>query len=144
MSEKASKPRGSVGLIHLPVITDPRGDLTFIEGGRHVPFEIRRVYYLYNVPVDSERGGHAHRELEQVVFALSGSFRMKIDDGFEKTEYWLRSPRKGLYINRMIWREMDSFSQGAVCMVLASQSYDEADYFRNYDDFLAATQNDTP
>jgi len=131
---------GHVRLIDLPVISDPRGDLTFVEGERHVPFPIRRVYYLYNVPVDAERGGHAHKELEQVVFALSGSFRMKIDDGASKSEYWLRDPRKGLYINRLIWREMDSFSQGAVCMVLASRQYEEADYFRDYAAFLAEAQ----
>lgn len=130
--------QASVRLIDLPVISDPRGDLTFVEGMRHVPFDIRRVYFLYNVPVDSERGGHAHRELEQVVFALSGSFRLKIDDGHEKSEYWLRDPRKGLDINRLIWRGMDSFSQGAVCMVLASQPSDAADYYRDYDKFLRA------
>jgi WxcM-like, C-terminal len=124
-----------VKLIDLPVISDPRGDLTFVEGMRHIPFDIKRVYYLYNVPVDSERGGHAHRDLQQVVFALSGSFRMKIDDGENKQEYWLSNPRKGLYLNRLIWREMDCFSQGAVCMVLASLPYDEADYFRNYEEF---------
>lgn len=129
---------GSVKLIELPVITDPRGDLTFVEGNRHLPFTIRRVYYLYNVPVDAVRGGHAHRDLEQVIFALSGSFRMKVDDGKNKAEFTLRDPRKGLYINRLIWREMDSFSQGAVCMVLASLPYDEADYFRDYDDFINA------
>ena len=129
---------GSVHLIDLPVVSDPRGDLTFIEGERHVPFVIRRVYYLYNVPVDAERGGHAHCDLEQVVFALSGSFRMKIDDGKNKSEYGLRDPRKGLYDNRPIWREMDSFSQGAVCMVLASHPYDEADYFRDYGEFMQA------
>ena len=82
-------------MIDLPQIQDPRGDLTFVEGGNHIPFDIARVYYLYNVPVDAERGGHAHRELEQVVFALSGSFRMKIDDGKTKSEYWLRDPRQG-------------------------------------------------
>lgn len=131
---------GHVRLIDLPVVSDPRGDLTFVEGENHVPFAIRRVYYLYNVPVDAERGGHAHKELEQVVFALSGSFRIKIDDGIRKSEYWLRDPRKGLYINRLIWREMDSFSQGAVCMVLASRPYEEADYFRDHDDFLAEVQ----
>ena len=129
---------GAVRLVQLPQIHDPRGDLTFVEGGSHIPFDIRRVYYLYNVPVDAERGGHAHRELEQVVFALSGSFRMKIDDGTSKSEYWLRDPRQGLYISNMIWREMDAFSQGAVCMVLASQRYDELDYFRDYSDFLEA------
>jgi len=140
MSENSKSPKGHVHLIDLPVISDPRGDLTFMEGQNHIPFDIRRVYYLYNVPVDSERGGHAHRELEQVVFALSGSFRMKIDDGTSKSEYWLRNPRKGLYINKLIWREMDSFSQGAVCMVLASHPYDEADYYRDYDKFLGASR----
>ncbi len=126
--------------ILLPVVTDPRGDLTFVEGGKHVPFDIQRVYYIYNVPVNSVRGGHAHRDLEQVVFALSGSFRMKVDDGTTRTEYHLRDPRKGIYINSLIWREMDLFSQGAVCMVLTSRPYDEADYFRNYDEFLAAVR----
>jgi dTDP-4-dehydrorhamnose 3,5-epimerase-like enzyme len=127
---------GKVSVVDLPLVHDPRGDLTFVEGGVHLPFDIARVYYLYNVPVDAERGGHAHRELQQVVFALSGSFRMKIDDGKTKSEFWLRDPRKGLYISRMIWREMDSFSQGAVCMVLASHRYNESDYLRDYDDFL--------
>lgn len=132
--------RGTVSKVSLPQIHDPRGDLTFVEGGTHIPFDIERVYYLYNVPVDAERGGHAHTELQQVVFALSGSFRMKIDDGYEKSEYWLSNPREGLHINKLIWREMDSFSQGAVCMVLASHPYDEADYFRNYDDFIKAVK----
>lgn len=131
-------PRGSVREIELPQIHDPRGDLTFVEGGNHIPFPIARVYYLYNVPVDAERGGHAHKDLEQIVFALSGSFRMTVDDGEARTEHWLRDPRRGLHISRMIWREMDAFSQGAVCMVLASQPYDETDYFRDYDKFLAA------
>lgn len=139
-ADSLSSPMGSVRLIDLPVVSDPRGDLTFVEGGNHVPFQIRRVYYLYNVPVDSERGGHAHRELEQVVFALSGSFRITVDDGRERREFWLRDPRTGLYINRMIWREMDAFSQGAVCMVLASQPYDEADYIRDYASFAEQTK----
>ena len=108
----------STRVLSLPQIHDTRGDLTFIEGRVHVPFDIARVYYLYNVPVDAERGGHAHKELQQVLFALSGSFRVTVDDGKTKAEYWLRDPRKGLYISRMVWREMDSFSQGAVCMVL--------------------------
>lgn len=129
---------GFVREIQLPQIHDLRGDLTFVEGGNHISFQIARVYYLYNVPVDSERGGHAHRDLEQIVFALSGSFRMKVDDGVTRSEYWLRDPRKGLYISRMIWREMDCFSQGAVCMVLASHRYDEADYYRDYNEFKAA------
>lgn len=140
MSLKETGSAGSAELIRLPVITDPRGDLTFVEGSNHLPFDIRRVYYLYNVPVDAERGGHAHRELQQVVFALSGSFRIAVDDGSKREEYWLRDPRQGLLINRLIWREMDSFSQGAVCMVLASHPYDETDYIRNYDAFLSAAK----
>lgn len=140
MTQSSKNPRGSVSLIDLPVISDPRGDLTFVEGENHIPFPIRRVYYLYNVPVDAKRGGHAHKELEQIVFALSGSFRIKIDDGRTKSEYWLRNPHKGLYINRLVWREMDSFSQGAVCMVLASHQYYESDYYRDYKDFLAESQ----
>jgi hypothetical protein len=124
----------------VPAITDPRGDLTFIEGGNHVPFEIKRIYYVYNVPVDSLRGGHAHRDLEQVVFALSGSFRMTVDDGRKRQEYYLRNPRKGIYMSRLVWREMDRFSQGAVCMVLASHAFDENDYLRDYDEFLAVVR----
>lgn len=135
-------PLNECRLIELPQINDPRGDLTFVEGACHIPFDISRVYFLYNVPLDSERGGHAHQELEQVVFALSGSFRMKVDDGKTKSEYWMRDPRKGLYISKMIWREMDCFSQGAVCMVLASQRYDERDYVRNYDEFISAVMSD--
>ena len=126
--------------IEVPAITDPRGDLTFIEGGNHVPFEIKRIYYVYNVPVDSLRGGHAHRDLEQVVFALSGSFRMTVDDGRKRQEHYLRNPRKGIYMSRLVWREMDRFSQGAVCMVLASHAFDENDYLRDYDEFLAVVR----
>ena len=88
----------------------------------------------------SERGGHAHHDLEQVIFALSGSMRIKIDDGYNKSEHWLRNPQKGLHITQKVWREMDCFSQGAVCMVLASQRYDEEDYIRNYDDFIISVK----
>ena len=137
----SQQPKGSVRIIEVPQIHDPRGDLTVIEGRSHVPFDIARVYYLYIVPVDAERGGHAHRALQQVVFALSGSFRMKIDDGFEKSEFWLRDPRKGLFIDRLVWREMDSFSQGAVVMVVASHAYDEADYYRDHAEFLQAARS---
>ncbi len=136
--------KGQFRLIDLPKISDPRGDLTFVEGENHLPFAIRRVYYLYNVPVDAERGGHAHRELEQVVFALSGSFRITVDDGEARTEIWLSNPQQGLYINSMIWREMDRFSQGAVCMVIASRPYEEDDYYREYDHFLSALKTGKP
>jgi len=132
--------RGSVQEILLPQLHDRRGTLTFVEGGNHIPFQIARVYYLYNVPSDMQRGGHAHRDLEQVVFALSGSFRMKIDNGAIKSEYWLNEPSKGLYISKMTWREMDTFSQDAICMVVASHRYDEADYFRDYAEFIAALE----
>ena len=128
---------GSYRLIKLPKIHDSRGDLTFIEAERHVPFDIRRVYYLYNVPVDSYRGAHAHRTLQQVIFALSGSFRVKVDNGTSSDEFLLRNPQQGLYIKNLVWREIDSFSQGAVAMVLASSYYDESDYIRNYDEFLS-------
>jgi hypothetical protein len=124
-------------MIDLPVIPDRRGDLAVAEGGRHVPFDIARVYYVYNAPVDAVRGGHAHRELSEVVFALSGSFRVAVDDGTRRAEFRLRDPRRGLLIGRMVWRVLDEFSQGAVCLVLASQPYDEAEYIRDYDAFLA-------
>lgn len=91
---------------------------------------------VHNVPVDSLRGGHAHHELEQVIFALSGSFRLKVDDGATTTEYWLRDPRKGVHLRNLVWREIDCFSQGAVCMVLASRPYEEFDYIRDHDAFL--------
>ena len=124
-----------VRLIDLPQIHDPRGDLTPIESGRTIPFEIARVYYVYNVPVDAIRGGHAHNQFEEVLIALSGSFRVTVDDGHVREDHWLRDPRKGLYIGRMVWRELDRFSQGAVSMVLASHHFDEADYYRDYNDF---------
>lgn len=125
-------------LIDLPKIADPRGNLTFIEGGRHVPFDIKRVYYLYDVPGGAERGGHAHKELHQLIIAMSGSFDIVLDDGREKQRFHLNRSYYGLYVGPMIWREMDNFSSGAVALVLASNLYDEADYYRNYAEFLAA------
>ncbi len=125
-------------LVDLPKISDPRGNLTFIEGGRHVPFDIRRVYYLYDVPGGAERGGHAHKELHQLIVAMSGSFDVVLDDGFEKKRIHLNRSYTGLYVCPMIWRELDNFSSGSVCMVLASNHYDEADYYRDYQDFLNA------
>lgn len=130
-------------LIELPRIHDPRGDLTPIEPGSQIPFDIARVFYLYNVPVDAERGGHANRNCEQLLLALSGSFRVTVDNGRERSHFWLRDPSQGLYIDRMIWREMDGFSQGAVLMVLASRPYDVGDYCRDYEDFLSAANGQT-
>ena len=125
-------------IIDLPKITDPRGNLTFIEGGRHVPFEIKRVYYLYDVPGGAERGGHAHRALHQLIIAMSGSFDVILKDGTQQQRFHLNRSYSGLIICPMIWREIDNFSSGSVCMVLASNFYDESDYYRNYDEFLKA------
>jgi dTDP-4-dehydrorhamnose 3,5-epimerase-like enzyme len=125
-------------LIDLPKIADPRGNLTFIEGGRHVPFEIKRVYYLYDVPGGAERGGHAHKDLHQLIVAMSGSFDIVLDDGRQKKRIHLNRSYYGLYVCPMIWREMDNFSSGAVCLVLASNLYDKSDYYRDYSDFQKA------
>jgi hypothetical protein len=126
--------------IELPKISDPRGNLTFIEGGHHVPFEIRRVYYLYDVPGGATRAGHSHKSLEQFMIALSGSFDVELDDGCAKKKYHLNRSNYGLYIPRMIWREIDNFSSGSVCMVLASDLFDEQDYYRDYQEFLRAAK----
>jgi dTDP-4-dehydrorhamnose 3,5-epimerase-like enzyme len=123
-------------IIELPKISDPRGNLTFIEGGRHVSFDIRRVYYLYDVPGGTERGGHAHRELHQLIVAISGSFDVVLDDGREKKTFHLARSYYGLYVCPMIWRELTNFSSGSVCMVLASNFYDESDYYRDYGQFF--------
>ena len=125
-------------IVELPKIHDPRGNLTFVEGGRHIPFDIKRVFYLYDVPGGAERGGHAHGKLQQVIIAISGSFDVILDDGEDRRRHHLNRSYYGLYIEPMIWREMDNFSSGSVCMVLASEPYDEADYFRDHDEFRAA------
>ena len=127
-------------IIDLPKIGDPRGNLTFVEGGRHVPFDIKRVYYLYDVPGGAERGGHGHKTLQQVMIAMSGSFDVVLDDGRERRRFHLNRSYYGLYIPPMIWRELDNFSSGSVCLVLASEVYDEADYFRDYGQYLAAVR----
>lgn len=128
-------------LIELPKIGDPRGNLTFIEGDRHIPFEIKRVYYLYDVPGGASRAGHGHKTLQQLMIAMSGSFDVELDDGRAKKKYHLNRSYFGLYIPAMIWRDMDNFSSGSVCMVLASDYFQEADYFRAYDEFLQAARN---
>ena len=127
-------------MIDLPKIVDPRGSLTFVEGGRHVPFDIRRVYYLYDVPGGATRAGHGHKTLEQLIVAVSGSFDVAVDDGRSKTSYHLNRADSGLYMPSMIWRQIDNFSTGSVCMVLASDYFDEADYYRDYDAFVRAAR----
>ena len=125
-------------IIDLPKIADPRGNLTFVEGGHHVPFDIQRVYYLYDVPGGAERGGHAHKGLQQLIIAMSGSFDVVLDDGVDKKRIHLNRSYNGLYVCPMIWRELDNFSSGSVCMVVASNSYDESDYYRDYGEYVIA------
>jgi hypothetical protein len=124
--------------IDLPKIADARGNLTFVEEGRHVPFEIKRVFYLYDVPGGAERGGHANKELHQLIIAMSGSFDIVLDDGQNKQRFHLNRSYNGLYVCPMIWRELDNFSSGSVCLVLASNLYDPDDYYRDYNQFLRA------
>jgi hypothetical protein len=128
-------------VVLLPKIADPRGNLTFIESTRHIPFEIRRVYYLYDVPGGADRGGHAHKELHQLIVAMSGSFDVVLDDGAERKRFHLNRSYSGLYVCPMIWRALDNFSSGSVCMVLASNLYAEDDYYRNYDAYVNARSN---
>lgn len=130
-------------LFQLPKITDPRGNLTFVENQEHIPFDIKRVYYTYDVPGGTDRGGHAHKELEQLIIAMSGSFDITLDDGSDKKKFHLNRSYFGLYVCPMIWRDINNFSSGSVCMVLASELYSEADYYREYEDFLQAVRGET-
>ncbi len=125
-------------IIELPKIEDHRGNLTFVESSRHVPFEIKRVYYLYDVPGGALRAGHAHKALHQFLIAMSGSFDVTVDDGRHKMKYHMNRSYYGLYIPPMIWREIDNFSSGSVCLALVSDYYDESDYYRHYPDFIRA------
>lgn len=128
-------------LIVFPKIKDHRGNLTFLEGNRHIPFEIKRVYYLYDVPGGESRAGHAHRALASVIIAINGSFDVLIDDGLERRTHRLFRANEGLYICPGIWRELHNFTSGSVSLVLASELYDESDYFREYSDFIAAVKS---
>lgn len=128
-------------IVELPKIQDARGNLSFIENGRHIPFDIKRVYYLYDVPGGSDRGAHAHKKLHQFIVAMSGSFDVVLDDGKQRQRFHLNRSYNGLYVCPMMWRYLDNFSSGAVCMVLASAFYDETDYLRDYEQFLKAAKN---
>jgi mannose-6-phosphate isomerase-like protein (cupin superfamily) len=125
-------------LVGFPKIADPRGNLSFVESFSHVPFEIKRVYWLYDVPGGAERGGHAHHAAQEVLIAMSGSFDVVLGDGSLTQRFHLNRSYAGLYLPAMVWREMDNFSSGSVVMVLASEPYDEADYIRDEDDYLGA------
>jgi WxcM-like, C-terminal len=128
-------------LIDLPKINDARGNLTFIEGERHLPFPIRRVFYLYDVPGGSTRAGHALRTCHQFIVSLSGAFDVLLDDGAERQRFHLNRSHYGLYVTPLIWRELDNFSSNSVCLVLASEEYEPAGYLREYEDFLAAVRD---
>lgn len=125
-------------LIDLPKIYDPRGNLTFAEQYKQVPFEVKRVYWTYDVPSGESRGGHAHKVCKEFIIAVSGSFVVTLDDGKgNKEHYHLNHPWQGLLVDTGIWRTLDDFASGAVCLVLASDFYEEDDYIREYDDFLS-------
>lgn len=129
--------RQSSKIINLPKIPDARGNLSFIEAGTHIPFEIKRVFYLYDVPGGETRAGHALKTCHQFIVAISGSFDVLLDDGIEKERYQLNRSYYGLHIPPQVWRVLDNFSSGAVCLVLASESYDANSYFREYEAFLS-------
>ena len=116
--------------------SDRKGNITVVQNGNTVPFDVKRVYYLYDVPGGESRGSHAHRNLSQLIVAASGSFRVTLDDGDARCSFVLNRPYQGLYVKPGIWRDLDDFSSGAVCMVLASEVYQVEDYIRDYDEFL--------
>ena len=127
-------------IIELPKIADPRGNLTFIEENRHIPYDIKRVFFLYDVPGGERRAGHALKSCDQLIIAASGSFNVILDDGVGKQIFHLNRSYYGLHIPPLVWREIDNFSSGSVCMVLASEFYSEEDYYREYDEFLRAVR----
>jgi len=129
------KQEGIAKWIHIPKITDPRGNLAVIEGDT-LPYQIERVYYLHDVPSGAYRGGHSHKECKELLVAISGSFEVILDDGINKQRVMLNNPTRGILIDVDIWRELENFSSGAVCLVLASHGFNEDDYVRDYDDFI--------
>lgn len=128
-------------IVHLPKIHNEAGNITALENNRSIPFEVKRVYYLYDVPGGAERGGHGHKNLQQFIIALSGSFDVLIDDGVNKKVVHLDRPYIGFHMVPGIWRELMNFSSGAICLVLASEKYDEADYLRTYEAFIEYTKS---
>ncbi|MCB0264666.1 MAG: WxcM-like domain-containing protein [Calditrichaeota bacterium] len=130
--------QNSCRIVDFPIVHDRRGNLTFIEGQHHIPFDIKRVYYLYDVPGGADRGGHAHKDLHQLLIAMSGSFDVHVDNGHRQETYHLNRSYYGLYIPNMVWRYIDNFSSGSVCLVLASEYYEESDYYREHEEFKRA------
>jgi hypothetical protein len=128
-------------LLDFPVIRDRRGNLTFIEGGQHVAFDLERVFYLYDVPGGETRAGHALKQTQQVLIAMAGSFDVVVDDTYDRRTITLNRSYYGLHIPPLIWRELENFSSGAVCLALASRRYDEADYYRDYEAYRAAARS---
>lgn len=128
----------SCRIIELPKIADSRGNLSFIEGGKHIPFEIKRVFYLYDVPGGESRAGHALKNTEQLIIAASGSFDVVLDDGRQRRTFTLNRSWRGVYVPGMVWRELVNFSSAGLCLVLASDYFDESEYYRDYQNFLAA------
>lgn len=126
--------------INLPKILDERGNLSFIEGQNHAPFEIKRVYWIYDVPGGEFRGGHAFKETEELIVALSGSFDVVLHDGKSEHRYQLNRSYNGIYIPKMIWRKLDNFSTNSLALILASTEYNEKDYIRDYDEFIKFLQ----
>lgn len=124
------------GIINLPKITDPRGNLTVADGIRDLPFEIKRVYWTYDIPGGESRGGHAHKECKELIIAAGGSFDVTLDDGLEKVTFHLNHPYQGLFVDTGIWRTLEDFSSGAICLVLTSELFEEEDYIRDYDEFI--------
>lgn len=135
MAKEKVEPLKRCRLIDLPVIQDPRGNLTYVEENRHIPFPIKRVYYLYDVPGGAVRGGHAHKSLQQFIIAMAGSFDVILSDDQETRRIHLNRSYYGLYIGPLVWRELDNFSSGSVCAVLASDFFDEADYYRDINEY---------
>ena len=124
-------------IIDLPKILDPRGNLTVAQSMDHIPFNVSRVYWVYDVPAGESRGGHAHKQCREFIVAASGSFTVTLDDGYTQTSYHLNHPWQGLYVETGVWRTLNDFSARAVCLVLASDPFEEDDYIRDYNDFLA-------
>lgn len=131
-----------VRLVELPRIKDPRGNLSFVEQGNHIPFEISRTYWIYDVPGGESRGGHAYRETNEFIIAISGSFDVTVDDGVEKKVYTLNRSYYGLYIPKGLWRTMGNFSTNSLALEFADTEYDRNDYVEDYDDFLGLKRDE--